>query len=77
MPKVADHRIVLGAAIRQQRKRAGLSLERLAEKANLHHNYLARVERGEEHLSLSALIRVAKALHITVSELVRELERAR
>ena len=77
MPRAADHRIILGAALRQYRKRAGLSLETLAEKADLHHNYLGRVERGEEYISIAALIRIAKALHVTVSDLVAGLERSR
>ena len=49
--------------------RAGFTIEALAEKADLHPNYLGRVERGEEHASVSALIRVAKALDIRVREL--------
>ena len=61
---------MLGATIRQHRKRTGLTLEVLAEKADLHPNYLGRVERGEEYISLSALLRVAKALHVSVQDLV-------
>lgn len=69
MPSASDYRVVLGETIREKRKRAGLTIERLAEKANLHPNYLGRVERGEEHVSVSALIRIAKALRIPVSRL--------
>jgi transcriptional regulator with XRE-family HTH domain len=47
-----------------------LSQERLSEKANLHPNYIGRVERGEEHVSLIALRRIAKALGIRVRVLV-------
>ncbi len=53
--------------------RAGFTIERLAEKADLHPNYLGRVERGEEHASVSALIRIAKALGIRVRELFAKL----
>ena len=49
--------------------RAGFTIEALAEKADLHPNYLGRVERGEEHASVSALIRVATALDVRVREL--------
>jgi transcriptional regulator with XRE-family HTH domain len=65
-----DYRIVLGAAIRKHRKRLHLSQERLSEKANLHPNYVGRVERGEEHVSLIALRRIAKALGVKVRVLV-------
>jgi transcriptional regulator with XRE-family HTH domain len=64
-----DHRIVIGATIRNERMRAGLTIEGLAEKAELHPNYLGRVERGEEYVSVSALIRIARALGIRVREL--------
>ena len=66
----SDYRIVLGAAIRKKRKRLHLSQERLSEKANLHPNYIGRVERGEEHVSLIALRRIAKALGVRVRVLV-------
>jgi transcriptional regulator with XRE-family HTH domain len=66
----ADYRVVLGAAIRKRRKRLHLSQERLSEKANLHPNYVGRVERGEEHVSLIALRRIAKALGVRVRVLV-------
>ena len=69
MSSASDYRVILGETIREQRTRAGFTIERLAEKADLHPNYLGRVERGEEHASVSALIRVAKALDIRVREL--------
>jgi transcriptional regulator with XRE-family HTH domain len=69
----SDYRIVLGAAIRKQRKRLRLSQERLSEKADLHPNYIGRVERGEEHVSLIALRRIAKALGVRVRTLVKDI----
>jgi len=71
MPQATDYRVILGANIRKKRKRAGFSQEKLSEKADLHPNYLGRVERGEEHVSLAALRRIAQALKTRVSDLVR------
>jgi transcriptional regulator with XRE-family HTH domain len=71
--KASDYRIILGAAIREQRMRLGLSQEKLAEKSDLHPNYLGRVERGEEHISLAALRRVAIALKTRVRDLVTDI----
>lgn len=65
-----DHRLILGRTIRQYRMRSGFTIEALSEKADLHPNYLGRVERGEEYVSLAALIRIAKALRIHVHDLV-------
>jgi transcriptional regulator with XRE-family HTH domain len=67
-----DHRLLLGQTIRKHRKRRELTLEDLAERAELHPNYLGRVERGEEHVSLSALVRIAQALNCRVHDLVSE-----
>jgi len=67
---LTDHRVILGAAIRKQRKRLHLSQERLSEMSDLHPNYIGRVERGEEHVSLIALRRIAKALGVRVRVLV-------
>jgi transcriptional regulator with XRE-family HTH domain len=53
--------------------RSGFTQEHLAEKADLHPNYLGRVERGEEHISLAALRRIAKALGVRVRELVADI----
>jgi transcriptional regulator with XRE-family HTH domain len=70
VPSSSDFRVVLGRTIREQRRRAAFSQELLAEMADLHPNYLGRVERGEESISLAALRRVAKALRVRVRDLV-------
>ena len=73
MPALKDYRVVLGATIRDARICKRLTQEILAEKSELHSNYLGRVERGEEHISLSALRRVAKALGLRVRDLVADI----
>lgn len=73
VPSASDYRVILGKTIRQERVRAGFSQEWLAEKADLHPNYMGRVERGEENISLGALRRVAKALRVRVRELVKDI----
>jgi len=49
------------------RKEAGLSQEKLAERADLHPNYIGEVERGEKTISVDALLRIAKALRCSVT----------
>jgi transcriptional regulator with XRE-family HTH domain len=75
VPSASDSnfRVILGAAIREQRNQRGFSQELLAEKADLHPNYIGRVERGEESISLAALRRVAKALKVRVRDLVADI----
>ncbi|HEX3625110.1 MAG TPA: helix-turn-helix transcriptional regulator [Verrucomicrobiae bacterium] len=64
---------ILGEAIRKYRKGANLSQEKLAEKSGLHPVYVGKVERGEQWISLHALLRVAKALGVKARDLIGEL----
>ena len=73
MPRIAQQRKILGEAIREYRKQAKMSQEELAERANLHPVYIGKVERGEQWISLHALLRVAEALDIRVRDLVNAL----
>jgi transcriptional regulator with XRE-family HTH domain len=67
------HRKVLGETIRSYRKEAGVSQETLAEKADLHHNYVGELERGEKAATIDTIVKVAKALGIRPSSLLRDL----
>jgi len=62
-----------GQTIRQSRHGAGLIQEELAEKADLHPVDVGKVERGEQWISLHALLRVAKALGVRVRDLVADI----
>jgi transcriptional regulator with XRE-family HTH domain len=73
VPAISRHRKVLGNAIRERRKQAKLSQEKLAELADLHPNYIGEVERGEKTISVDALVRLAKALEVRLSDLVAEI----
>ena len=73
MAKSLRHQKIIGEAIRRFRKRAKLSQEKLAEKADLHPVYVGELERGEESASVFALMRIAKALGVRVRDLVDEL----
>jgi XRE family transcriptional regulator, regulator of sulfur utilization len=64
---------VIGETIRGYRKAISLTQEQLAERADLHPNYLGEVERGETIVSLLALIRLAKALKVRVRDLVADI----
>lgn len=64
----------LGKRIRQQRERLGLSQEELAATCSLHRTYVGSVERGERNVSLTNIVRFAKALHLTPSKLLQGLE---
>jgi transcriptional regulator with XRE-family HTH domain len=73
VPRKPQQLKILGDAIRQHRVKAGLSQEKLAEKADLHPVYIGKIERGEQWISLHALLRVAKAVKVKASDLINEL----
>jgi transcriptional regulator with XRE-family HTH domain len=61
----------LGAAIRAARKAKGLSQEALAEIAGIDRSYMGGIERGEHNLAIMNLLKIADALEIKLSELLR------
>jgi len=67
------HRKIVGLTIRQYRYRARLSIERLAERADLHPNYVGEIERGEKAASLDTLVKLAKGLRIRPARLLSNL----
>jgi transcriptional regulator with XRE-family HTH domain len=73
VPPRLQYRKVVGETIRAHRKQAGLSQEKLAEKADLHHNFIGEVERGNMEISLGSLLRIAKALKLRVRDLVQDV----
>ena len=62
-----------GASLRVFREQLELSQEALADRAGVHRTYLSGIERGQRNPSLVNLVRLARALGISVSDLMREL----
>ena len=73
VPSTRNVSRTLGQSIRAARKKAGLSQEQLAEKADLSRNYIGNVERAEYQITLETLARIAKALNLTVHDLTRDI----
>jgi transcriptional regulator with XRE-family HTH domain len=73
VPSIPKQYKVIGDTIREYRKKASLTQEKLAERAELHPNYLGEIERGETMVSLLALFRIAAALKVRVRDLVADI----
>jgi transcriptional regulator with XRE-family HTH domain len=71
-----DPRLAFGRAVRDCRLRLKLSQERLAELAEIHRTYLGDIERGARNISLLNMTRIARALKIPLSRLIRETEKS-
>ena len=72
MANAVKHRVVVGRNIRACRTNANLTLEQLAEKADMSWPYLSEIERGRENISLDKLARLAQALDIRLSKLFED-----
>ena len=68
---MAQPLILLGRAIRAQRKKLGLSQEGLAERCGFDRTYISMLERGVRNPSLLNLMRLADGLETTVSALTK------
>ncbi len=62
-----------GSAVRRLREKRGLSQERLAELAGLHRTYIGGIERGERNVSLVNIARLARALGLSLAQLMTEV----
>ena len=70
-------RRAFGAVIRELREGAGISQERLGQAAKVSRNFVGSIERGESSLSLDAADRFAKALNISLPDLLRRVDQLR
>lgn len=64
-----------GQELRELRKERGFSQESLADKADLHRNFIGLVERGQRNVTLTTLEGLAAALKVSVSELIARAEK--
>ncbi|WP_167758003.1 helix-turn-helix domain-containing protein [Deinococcus fonticola] len=68
MPSTARQRFA--DALRRLRQEKGLSQEELAEKADLHRNYVGSVERGERNVGVDNMERLAQALGVELVDML-------
>ncbi len=62
--------IKFGANVKKERLKQNLSQEKLAEFADLHRTYIGMIERAEKNITLVNIEKIAKALNITISQLI-------
>jgi transcriptional regulator with XRE-family HTH domain len=63
-------RVVLAGNLRRLRGERHLSQEALADLAGIHRNYLGGIERCERNLGLDNLEKLARALEVSLTELI-------
>ncbi|MBE9498252.1 helix-turn-helix transcriptional regulator [Streptomyces sp. GKU 257-1] len=69
-----DLRLPFGLAVRAVRMELGWSQERLSVESGLDRTYVSGLERGRRNPALQTLVRLADALDVPLSELLRHAE---
>ena len=77
MPKCNSTLVQFGRNVAHLRNDAGLSQDKLAEKADLDRTYLSGIERGVRNPGIRIVIRLARALRVTVDQLCKGVDACR
>lgn len=60
----------IGLNFRVERTKRTLSQEKFAELANVHTNYIGKVERGEQNLTIKKIVALANSLNVPIEEIL-------
>ena len=66
----SERKRLLGAAIRRERERQGLSQRKLALMAGSNQTHIWQIENGTVNVGLDMLCRLADAFEVNVSDLI-------
>ncbi len=69
-----DAGLAFGKVLRQRRKQAGLTQEKLAFEAEVQRNYVSLIERGVHQPTINVIFKLAAALGCKPSVLVADVE---
>jgi DNA-binding XRE family transcriptional regulator len=71
MYKDRDILVQLGRNIKAERVRKGLTQEIFAENLGVTREYISRIERGQENMSILKILNVAKCLDTDICNILR------
>jgi len=69
-----DIRTRFGIVVRARRNELGISQEDFAERAGLHRTYISDLERGQRNVSLENIEKLARALSLSIGDLMKRVE---
>ncbi|HJX85448.1 MAG TPA: helix-turn-helix transcriptional regulator [Candidatus Angelobacter sp.] len=67
-------KLAFGQAVRRLRQEKGISQEELAGLSGIHRTYIGDVERGTRNIALVNMTKIARALGISLSRMIAEME---
>ncbi len=65
-----DVLVQLGKRIRALREERKISQEELADRADIHRNYISQIEGGKRNVSFYNVVKIARALQVSPSKLI-------
>lgn len=66
-----DYQKILGENVRSLRIERQITQEQLAEICDLHRTYIGAIERGDRNVSLNNIVKIAHALNVAPSDLLK------
>ena len=71
MKRRTDITVRFGTRVRELRRQTGLSQEDFAAECGLDRTYISGIERGKRNVALKNIEAIAKALKVSISELMK------
>lgn len=71
MAQHTDILVRFGQRLREKRTELGISQEAFADKCSLDRTYISGIERGKRNVSLLNIDTIAKALGVSIAELMK------
>lgn len=68
--RMRDVLVQLGKRIRALRDERDISQEELADRADIHRNYISQIEGGKRNVSFYNVVKIARALQVSPSGLI-------
>ena len=64
--------IALGSRVKNKRLSLAMTQEQLAELVDISAVYVGQIERGDRHMTIDILVKMAKVLDVSVEELLKD-----
>ena len=74
--RAVNYKNAVATNVREARKAKKWTQEKLALKADLSSEFISKIERGNNNMSVGSLLRIARALGTTVVQLIQGVDEA-
>lgn len=64
--------VALGTRVKNKRLENNLTQEQLAEAVEISAVYVGQIERGDRHMTIDTLVKIANVLHVSIEELLKD-----